>query len=213
MNDRKGIRLINQNIGEILTYMGQYRRAEEAFARAIETAEDLKDEKALGTALGKRGIMFFFRGYLQKAANSLNCALSHSIKARSWNNACEFAFFLARVHHERESAEEIREIVNTLEAIPRDQRSHFIPWHLPAVNLYIADLNGERDEVLRLSNEIAEDNPGTEGEAVARTVRMKYLEPSKKAEEIGRIRSVYSQLYEDNPVDYYRRMQEAFTED
>ena len=212
MKDRKGIRLINQNIGEILAYMGRYSRAEEALDRAIETAEELQDQKALGAALGKRGIMLFFKGSMQESAESLKRAVPCSLNAGDWRNAGEFACFLAGAYHSLGSRKELCELAEKLEGIPAQHRKHCVPWHLPAVRLYAADLNGNLHKVMEIADAITEKYPGTEGEAVARRVRMKYLDDSEKAEERARIRSVYRQLNEENPVDYYRRMQELFTE-
>ncbi|MBD3278173.1 MAG: tetratricopeptide repeat protein, partial [Candidatus Aegiribacteria sp.] len=213
MNDRKGIRLINQNIGEILAYMGRYREAEEALDRAIQTAEDLKDDKALGAALGKRGIMFYFRDSMKQSAESLKRAIPLSLDSGNWRNACEFAFFLAGAYYSLNMKEEIGELAEKLNGIPEKHMKHCIPWHLPAVSLYVADLNGNRDQVMDISGEITEEHPETEGEAVARKIRMKYLDHSENAEERARISAIYRKLNEENPVDYYRRMQETFAED
>lgn len=203
LNDRKGLRLLNQNIGEIKSYMGDYSGSEGYFRRAIEMAEELGDRGALGTAHGKMGSMLFMSGDLERAHEHLAEGIEHTTEAGDLKSAHEFIYLQARVCNRQGRTDAMKDLLRRIESLPDERVSPFNRWFGPMVEAWIEKAEGNHERAMQLAEGIAENFPGTEGEALALLVR---YDITGNDDDRKRVIAVYRDLLARAPMDLYRQM-------
>jgi tetratricopeptide (TPR) repeat protein len=200
MNDRKGIRLLDQNIGEIKFYLGDYESSMSSLQDAVLTAEELGDRRAMGTAHGKLGLTTCLRNLPEEARPHLEKAVEFSVEAGDMTSAHEFMFFLARVYLDLEDRNRLEDVLQRMKAVPERLVQLDNRWYTQtAVMLYESYL-GNRDEALAMAVGITETFPNTEAEALA---RITMFELTGRASEVEKAVRVYRRLHDSQPMAYY----------